>query len=297
MLLIISIILIAALGYLAQSVGLCMVRGVREASNGRPMFLIAIIFSGTLSWISILVARHLQMQTPFISFNLSLWAVLGGLIFGIGSAINNGCGVSTISRLARGHLAMAMTICGWLTGWFLLAMFGPDIQPEPYALTESRHLAGLGLLTWGIVVLNIKITPRNRKVWLSMLLIGLMASIVFLTEPHWTPSALLKDMSSSLSGNRAWPEASRFALFLALLGGMLLAAFKARNFKLRYINGRQAVKHLAAGVMMGMGAAVASGGNDTQLLLALPSFSPAGITTVFFILLGIYLGRRLISER
>ena len=41
---------------------------------------------------------------------------------------------------------------------------------------------------------------------------------------------------------------------------------------------------------MGMGASLAVGGNDSQLLLALPAFSPAGFVAVFSMLVGIWAG-------
>jgi len=46
---------------------------------------------------------------------------------------------------------------------------------------------------------------------------------------------------------------------------------------------------------MGIGAAIASGGNDSQLLLGLPSLSPAGVTTIFFMLCGIALVKRFVK--
>lgn len=293
---IISILLLVALGFLAQSIGLCMVRGVNEAGKGRPMFLLAILFSGVLSWISILVGYYLDIQTPFISYEFSLWAVLGGFLFGFGAAINNGCGVSTISRLARGHLAMMLTVCGWLAGWTVLTKLAPDINLVIFNLSPIWHNSMLALFSVIIVFLLFSMSSYNRKVWVSMLLIGLMASIVFLTEQHWTPSALLKDISHSVwsESEGQWPTTERFILIAALVTGMLVAALKARTFQLLPVNGKQCVKHLSAGVLMGVGAAIASGGNDTQLLLALPSFSPAGVSTVFFMLVGIYLGRKLV---
>jgi len=45
-----------------------------------------------------------------------------------------------------------------------------------------------------------------------------------------------------------------------------------------------------AGTCMGVGASLALGGNDSQLLLALPTLSPGGITSVVGMLTGIWLG-------
>ena len=41
---------------------------------------------------------------------------------------------------------------------------------------------------------------------------------------------------------------------------------------------------------MGLGASLALGGNDSQLLIALPAFSPAGVVATISIILGIAAG-------
>jgi hypothetical protein len=48
--------------------------------------------------------------------------------------------------------------------------------------------------------------------------------------------------------------------------------------------------HLLAGTLMGIGASLAMGGNDSQLLLALPTFSLAGILAVAGIVVGLFIG-------
>ena len=298
-LLICSILLIGAIGYLAQSIGLCLVRGVREASSGKPLFLMAILFSGVLSWVSVLIAYYFDMPIPFISYEFSLWAVVGGVLFGLGAAFNNGCGVSTISRLARGQLAMLLTICGWFVGWLFLTSLVSSPSVEKFVISPFWHYGTLFITSMITLIFMTRLSIDNRKAWVCMLLIGLMASIVFLTEPHWTPSSLLKDISFSLwaDDSSVWPSVSRFGLIMALIGGMLIAALRTNTFNLLPVGMKDSVKHLAAGSLMGIGAAIANGGNDRQLLLALPSFSPAGFTTVFFMIVGIFAGIRLSQAR
>ncbi|MCL1137197.1 YeeE/YedE thiosulfate transporter family protein [Shewanella pneumatophori] len=290
-----SILLIGLLGYLAQTTGLCLVRGVNEALAGKPMFLFSIVMSGSLAWISILIGYLVDVETPFISYEYSILAVVGGFLFGLGASLNGGCGVSTISKLARGQLVMALTINGWLVGWLLLASFSLDYRISPYQIELSLHTGILVCISVFILLCTIKMTLENRKLWLSMLGIGLCAGIVFLHEPKWTPSGLLKDVSLSLwyEKSEIWPDDSRFILIGALIIGMLLAALHKKTFDLVALTSRSSLKHFLAGCLMGVGAAIASGGNDSQLLLGLPSLSPAGITTVLCMLAGIAVGLKL----
>ncbi|MCL1060697.1 YeeE/YedE family protein [Shewanella benthica] len=296
MLLLTSIFLIASLGYLAQTTGLCLVRGVNEALAGKPIFLLSILTSGSLAWVSILIGDYAGIAIPFISYEYSFLALIGGLLFGIGAAFNTGCGVSTISKLARGQLVMFFTICGWLVGWLLLTTFVPQYQITQYQLNSSWHYAILISMSFAIVLCTTRMSRENRRLWLSMMGIGFTAGIVFLTEPKWTPSGLLKDISLSIwhQDSALWPSDSRFVLIAALIIGMIVAAVHRKTFKFIPLNRKDCIRHLLAGCLMGIGAAIASGGNDSQLLLGLPSLSPAGITTILSMLVGIALGRRII---
>ena len=92
------------------------------------------------------------------------------------------------------------------------------------------------------------------------------------------------------------PSTSRYAIFASLITGMAIAAWRTNRFKLALPNVKQNTLHLVAGVFMGLGASLAMGGNDSQLLLALPAFSPAGFVAVSSMLVGIW-GGLLIRER
>ncbi|QFI39254.1 hypothetical protein FR932_16055 [Moritella marina ATCC 15381] len=294
----ITLILIACLGYLAQTTGLCMVKGVNQAVKGKPMFLLAILLSGTFSWLPLLIVdftAELDIQT---SHQANWFSAFGGLLFGLGAAANHGCGVSTVSRLARGEMVMLATVIGWLLGWILLAKFIDEVESDIYIQSQQIHFMVLILLSLLLIITLFCFNKANRTLWLSMLSIGMMASVVFLYERHWAPSGLLKDISLFVwyGNGQEWPSAERFLLILSLILGMLIAAITTRSFVFKGMTIALLIKHLLAGTLMGIGAVLASGGNDTQLLLALPAFSPAGLIAVIFMLLGIYLGGAVIKS-
>jgi len=294
---VVALVFVMVLGFLAQTTGLCLVRGVNEAVTGKPLFLLAIIFSGSFAWIAVLAATSLDLAIPFISYQVSSVAIVGGLLFGLGATFNNGCGVSTISKLARGQVVMFATISGWLIGWLVLLFYAPTQELVPFTISDDWHYCGLFAVSIFVALFVTRLKSPDRKIWISMLLIGLMASIAFLYEAKWTPSGLLRDVSLSVwhKDPLFWPSVERFSLAAALIGGMLIAALWSHSFKIEGANWPVVFRHLFAGILMGVGAAVASGGNDSQLLLALPALSPAGGVTVLSMLGGIYLGRVLIG--
>ena len=65
MLLVFSLISIGILGYLAQNIGLCMVRGVKEWRNGNREFLFAILLSGVFAWVAIAFSYLLDIPVQF----------------------------------------------------------------------------------------------------------------------------------------------------------------------------------------------------------------------------------------
>jgi len=292
-----SLILICILGYLSQSIGLCLVRGVNAAKDGKPLFLIAILLSGCTAWVAGVFAYIFNIQISLVNYQVTLLSMIGGFLFGLGAAFNNGCGVSTISKLSRGHLTMLITVLGWFIGWLLLTKFRAETPLIGFIIKPIYHFTGLFILSLIVVGFTLRISSENKKILFTMLGIGLLGSLVFLIEPKWTPSALLKDMSYSywLNDYSLWPDMSRYILISFLILGMLIAALRAKTFKLIIDKWQVCVKHLLAGICMGIGAALASGGNDSQLLLALPGLSLAGFVSVLFMLVGIFVGSKCIK--
>nr|WP_197708664.1 YeeE/YedE thiosulfate transporter family protein [Vibrio tapetis] len=260
------------------------------------MFLMAILLSGSFAWLGAIVSYFSGIAMSPFAFNASVFSVVGGLLFGMGAAFNNGCGVSTISKLARGQFAMIATVTGWFLGWIAFAVLTPILSTTQLDITPEFQNIGLALVSLIVVLCIYRMDRVNRRLWLVMMVIGVMASLVFLYEPKWTPSGLLKDVSLGVWYGDAslWPSAERFLLIGSLLIGMFSAAIHKKSFEVELVGMRGATKHLFAGVLMGIGAVLASGGNDTQLLLALPAFSPAGLLSVISMLLGIYIGRRVV---
>lgn len=292
MLLLVAIFLVCFIGYLAQTTGLCMVRGVNESISGNHQFLFSILLSGVFSWVAILLSGYLNTPVEIPTYAPNWWFVFGGIVFGLGTALNQGCGVSTLSKLARGDLKMIVTILGWLVGWSVLSYWQPQI--ELVAVKHNSIIVNYSLIVLSLVILVWVLLGDNKRkrLWFSMLGIGFLAGFLFLYERHWTPSGLLHGVTSALLHNnqQAWPSLERYMLFIALLAGMFLAAWRTKKFELQGISLKAIVTHLVAGSLMGLGAAVALGGNDSQLLISLPSFSPAGFVSVLGMLVGIRLG-------
>ena len=290
--LVFGLVIAAGVGYLAQWAGICMVRGVRELQAGRPALLLAIVFCGVWTWTTVPLGSWLGIDVPVRRYPVAPIFALGGFVFGLGSAFNSGCAVSTMSKLAKGNAHMLMTMAGWIIGWCAWMFFQP-FTATPMMTSVPRGatyiLVGLsiGLTVWGLTT-----TPERRRIWLGIMTFGFLAGLLFLLEPHWSPSDMVLDLSTLALGENTAPPPSpyRYALILMILLGMLIAAWRAHSFRLQPIELQKLGLHLGAGALMGVGASMSLGGNDAQLLTALPAFSPAGILTVAFIVVGVLAG-------
>jgi uncharacterized membrane protein YedE/YeeE len=292
MLLPISLLLVCIIGFLAQSIGLCMVRGVNEFKRGKPEFLLALLLSGVLAWIAMIYANYFGIHTNFKTYEANSWFAIGGVIFGFGTAFNQGCGVSTLSKLSRGDSKMIFTIVGWLIGWTILAQWRPSTSHIKLFLSTNITLAILVSISVASLVWAFSGNKQRRKLWLTMMAIGFIGGFVFLFDSKWPPSGLLYQVSHALAGTNGslWPRIESYLLFLSLLVGMFSAAWYTKKFELIRSSWQQWLLHIMAGTCMGIGASLAVGGNDSQLLLALPTFSPGGIVAVIGMLIGIWTG-------
>lgn len=284
------LICVCYLGYLAQTTGLCMVRAVNKWKAGDREFLLAIMFSGVLIWVAAFLAHLNHIPVDFRAYKISAWFVGGGFLFGVGTAINNGCGISTLSRLTRGESRMLACIAGWLVGWVILAHWSPKINIERELLPTSINYPLL-IATSLVVILWVSLGNR-KKLWFGMMAIGLLSGFIYLYQPKWSPSGLLNHLSGVLIDDKRtnWPLLEQYIIFLALLLGMFLGAWYSKRFSFVPSNIRDWLKHLFAGTLMGIGASLAMGGNSVQLLLAMPILSPAGLGSLAGMLVGVWSG-------
>jgi len=294
---VIALTIAAVIGYTAQVTGLCMVRGVSDWIRGRRFRLTAIVLAGF--WIYLFTPLIDYHDHSFLAVYPFHWSIpLGGFVFGVGAAMNGACSISTATRLSSGDLRMVLTMLGWLAGWILLII--ADVEPDLRRTTYQ-----LGLLPWiavsVLLLASILIYWKFRhrwRMWSGIMLVGIFAGALFLSEPAWSPSDFVRDAAFSLmTGTSPPPSLSRALILVAMLLGMAVGAWRFGRFRLVLPGYSETGKHLGSGLLMGVGSALALGGNDFQLLLALPALSLASISALTSMLVGIWLGVRLTGRR
>ena len=118
----------ALLGAAAHRGGLCTVRAVAEMLTTRRAHILWSFLKASLWTTSFLaLAAAAGHAAPLETRSFDEMAVAGGLLFGMGAAMNGACALSTFARLAEGHVAMAFAPLGWLAGMAALARAAPPM--------------------------------------------------------------------------------------------------------------------------------------------------------------------------
>jgi len=285
------------LGYLAQSTGICLVKGVILARSKQPFFLIAILLSGTWAWVALFIADAADIKHHYQVFTWQSTFIIGGFIFGIGSTINGSCSVGTMNQLARGNSNMLFTLCGWALGGIVMLHFNQHWENDfselsiPYGEPlKPSTLHGISLLALSIIALFWASVSKHKQTILLITLVGLVSECIFLIEPQWTPSNFTIGISYALTFDTIkLPSILRLAIFVFIIIGMMATAIRSDVFELQRPKLTTACSNLLGGLMMGAGGFLAMGGNDKQLLIMLPTFSLSSLATLVSMLLGIYI--------
>ena len=306
----ISLPLAILLGFTAHRAGLCMVRTVAEIFSTRKAYMMVTILK-TVLWVMAVSASIFlflpDAATPNWSYAITVAAVTGGFLFGVGAAVNGGCALSTLGHLANGNLWMLTTIFGFCIGVAGLSIMAPSIEPNqaltPLLFKAPRPLL-LGVLAlfwllfcWEIVRLWKSRAKGNSwiKLFLSRyyrlstaaLVLGISGGVLYVLHGSWTYTNALKRQVQSLWQPIDQPVTINLLLFIALFCGMLLSAWQRGSFRLRWRRIQTWPRHLIGGTFMGAGAVLIPGGNDTLILKSLPGLSPHAMPAFVALLFGI----------
>ena len=313
----------ALIGFAAHRASLCNVRAVAELMGPGSAHMLGSLLQAVL-WMATLTGAGVLFfgwpLPPVLRSTPVAWALAGGALFGVGAALNGGCSLSTLHRLADGELGMLATLVGFVAGvaaWALApGHAGLALVPVPSVWTHWPTLApwllgGLALwVLWQLVTMlrrarqAARASARPAARWLlrhgplapayhlsaAAAVMGLAAGLLYATQGAWSYTNHLR--SSVLHAVGAAdaspaPTAWRGVLVLAVVAGMLLSSWQRGAFRWRLpASASQALRHGAGGLLMGAGAAMVPGGNDTLLLVALPTLTTAAAATYVAMLAG-----------
>ena len=320
---VVAMLCAAVIGFAAHRASLCNVRAVAEIMTGGTAHMLGSLLQAAL-WMALLAgALTLVMgwtPRPVLMPGQAAWAVAGGWLFGVGAALNGGCSLSTLHRLADGELGMLATLLGFGAGVLIWAAAGgpahwatlqavvpiwkrwPTLAPWLLAalvLWALQRMVAFRLLATTATSASIvqRVFAPTYPLAVSAALMGLAGGVLYALQGAWSYTNHLRSSVLQVWSGGPAPAASHTALVIALVAGMLASALERGSWRRRIPPGAGAwLRHIGGGVLMGAGAAMVPGGNDTLLLNALPTLAAQAIAAYLAMLAGIALVLRLMRH-
>ena len=286
------------LGYAAQRASICAVRATEQWVTCRRTSRLRAFF-GAAAWSGaiLLPLAWLLPSRAMLAADapVTLAAIAGGALFGLGAWLNGACALGTIGHLTRGRTDYLATVAGFVLG--ALAAIRLGIHPGP-AMRSTLAMPGWrGGVAW--VAFAAAIVPaaiaglaqlRRRRLGLvaAFALVGVCGGLLNATAGPWPYTTLLASVAGRIAmPGVAAPPAIALLCLPAILAGGATAAWRAGRFALTRPRALPGAAKLAGGAVMGLAAMLIPGGNDALLLSGLPSLGrsawaayPAMIVTV-----------------
>lgn len=310
----------AVFGATGQSTGFCLYRGLRQAWTGQSgdklrsfslALAVAILGTQLLAWAGIINLSESIYLNPSLSW---LLIPLGGLVFGYGMTLANGCGARALVLLGQGNLrSFVVLLCLGITAFItltgLLAVWRLDIANATSVTAEGLHgLAPEGrlVLALAIVAALLYLTFRrsrfleNRRDLLAGLIVGAVVVAGWLATgvlgyDDFEPMAV-----TSITFVAPVGEAIQYAMIstgmdisfgVVIVAGVLLGSLASAllrgQFKLEGFSTPQMMtRYMAGGALMGVGGALAMGCSIGQGLTGLSTLGSSSILAAAGIVLG-----------
>ncbi len=317
--LVISLALSGLVGFAAHRASFCTVKAVTEILTTRRAFML-VGFAKTALWVMLitLILNWIVPTAPSSSWELSVQSLAGGLLFGVGAAINGGCAFSTLTRLAGGRLSMLLSLTG-----FCLGVSG-DVFLTSNHLVRTPTAAVTYLqppAPWTIALLAVLLLwavwegprlwqtrPAGTPLWTLPLadryrlstaafLMGISNAILYASYGTWAYTSVLNRGVRQVMGETETFQAIYWYLFASLLAGMFLSAWCKRGFRLDWRPSKKWSLHFLGGLLMGLGAAMVPGGNDVLILNSIPGLSPHAIPAYLAMIAGITVALTIMKRR
>jgi uncharacterized membrane protein YedE/YeeE len=312
-------VLAFAVGFATQRGSICGILAARQiAETGKATRLVAFVTATLWALVIVVPLGWFNRDSFFLgpSYDLSLAAILGGTLYGIGTFINGGCVFGTVARVASGNLSFLTALPGIAIG----AGLGAAVVPPHFAFVQSTSplrepsFGGLAVLTVaagfvGLAVVSIARTHRRAGVtarqvlcaarWrtaVAMMVIGVSGGLLFATGVPWSYPSLLQQVGNLTLGREAIFGPTTIIGPLALFAGAIIAAALGGRFALRTVGRTQLGRSFGGGITMGFAAILIPGGNDTLLLSALPSLAMHG-AVAYTAMLAVQISLSVIAKR
>lgn len=315
-----ALIIGLAFGATGQISGFCLYRGLQHVFTGQSGdklrsfgLALAVAITGTqlAAWAGLIdLSQSIYLTTSFS------WLLipLGGIVFGLGMTLSNGCGGRALVLLGQGNLrSLVVLLCLGISAYITLTgLLGPlrqDIASATLVSIEGVNaLSADARLALGLTVAAILLYftfrqshfLRNRKDLFGGLVIGLLIVAGWLVtgwlaydefEPlPVTSVTFVAPVGETIQYSMIATGMNASFGILVVVGvvlGSLATSLIRGQFKLQgFENPQSMARYLVGAVLMGVGGALAMGCSIGQGLTGLSTLGASSVLAIGGIILG-----------
>ena len=254
------------LGFALNQGSICTVIATRElVSEKRPAQFIALVECAV--WAALVYATLETSPMMQQGWSPPGYLVPAAILFGLGTYLNGACVFGAVGHFGNGEIDFGFAFLGIFAVVYLKSLFElvPDQPPISASLPVGPALLALALLA--ILALRLGVSLRSEsnfmRLTLSMAAIGITFTILAVFAPGFSITASVGSIVSI-------PVAGA-VISVCMFGGSLVSArFMKRQFTLKWPTIKTIVRRTLAGMVMGLGALLIPGGNDTLLMIGFP---------------------------
>lgn len=261
-----ALLLVMGLGFANQRGSTCAVSAADEIIAQRSFHRLAgFLVAGAVS-----AALLFALGTAPREVAAPGWGALaGGVIGGLGAALNGRCAMGTIASLGRGRIDRVATLAGFFIGAGVVIR-GLAVRAQ-VAVQEPRHsllLAAIAAVVAGIAWTLARSRDAAAPGWMA--LIGLLNAVLAWMMMNWSYTGGLTRLARG--------DATDLIGFLSFLGmlvaGSLFGAWRTGTFQPPRSTLQDWGRSAVGGCLLGAGSAIVPGSNDAMLLVGVPLLVP-----------------------
>lgn len=278
----IALLCAGVMGFAIQRGATCMVAAVDQLVVDRRTNRLVALGEASL-WVaaclSLAALAGWNNSLP-ADYPVTAWTIIGGVLLGLGAAINRACVFGAIARLGSGQVAYSATPIGFFVGCL-------TIQPIALAAATPARTMASGPAFWAVLAISLPVlawrsmrlgsAARSKMlaahVWsphVATAVIGIAFAIMALAVGPWAYT----DALAQLARGMAMDSVARSVLFLGLLGGAIAGGWTAGLIRVQRPSASRVIRCFVGGLLMGWGSILIPGGNDGLILTGLPFLLP-----------------------
>ncbi|HEY9345467.1 MAG TPA: YeeE/YedE thiosulfate transporter family protein [Inquilinus sp.] len=254
------------LGYALNHGSICTVIATRELIlEKRPARFIA--FAECAVWAALVYAIFETSPSMHRGWSPLSHLIPAAMLFGVGTYVNGSCVFGSVGHFGNGEITFGFTFLGIAAVFYIVPLFGllPDQPPTSASLPLGPVLLAIALLA--ILALRLAVSLRSesnfRRLAMSMGAIGITFAVLSVFAPRFSIAASIGSIVSI-------PVAGAVITVLMFAGSLVSARFSSRRFRLKWPTIKGVARRMLGGILMGLGALIIPGGNDTLLVIGFP---------------------------